>query len=215
MGRKMTRYREILEKPQFFYMPLGALFALILSNAVAYAQVSKCDCKEIVGSCTASIKLDQKKSLATVRSSATQCARVIFYVDGTPGSTLFNGGKTIENITIFHKERKVKVAIQSCQVCAYRGDSPAKRDNSGDHAGGAQMDGNWRDMAGYVFTLQRGTVSRAGKVFGSYRGRTGHTQANTGSWSASCDLTLASANSIVLNCSTSQGPVSETWLRVN
>ena len=199
-----------------FNLPFSTLFALFVSGASAPAQVSKCDCREITGSCTASIQLDQNKSLATVRSSASQCARVVFYVDGTPGSTLFNGGKSVENITIYHKNRKVSVAIQSCQVCAYRGDSPARRDNSDDDdASGSRMDGNWRDMAGYVFSLQSGTISRGGKVFGSYRGRTGHTEANTGSWSASCNLTLQSANSIILNCTTSQGPVSEAWRRVN
>lgn len=90
----------------------GRSYRPLRHSCDAHAQVSKCNCDKVVSGCSASISFDKEKSLATVNASADQCARVTFGVDNTPYTSVFNGGKTVENIMIFDKRKKISISVR-------------------------------------------------------------------------------------------------------
>jgi TonB family protein len=90
---------------------IAALAALVLGGN-AFAQ-SRCDCTRIVGNCQAQATVFG--SFIEVTSSAAQCARVDYVVDGTPFVTLVADGAAREDRAAVTATSQV--IVQACQVC--------------------------------------------------------------------------------------------------
>lgn len=176
---------------------------LIAFCSLADAQDSRCNCDTIVSGCSASISFDKEKSLATVSASAEQCAKVTFDVDNTPYISVFNGGRTVENIMVFDKKKKVSISVRQCQVCKYEGDGNAKEGDDQGAAKSATLEGSW-SIDGDRIVFKGGKVLLNGKAIGSYHGATAHTRVDHGAEQPEptvCDVAMADENSAVFTCS--------------
>jgi TonB family protein len=88
-----------------------ALSALVLSGE-ALAEW-RCDCTRIVGSCAATATVAE--SFVEVTSTAAQCSRVDYFVDGVPLVALVVDGT--ERQDWLASSDDPSVIVQSCQVC--------------------------------------------------------------------------------------------------
>ena len=183
---------------------LAVFLWFILPCGAVQAQISKCDCNEIVGSCSAEIELDENKGIAIIKSDANICARVGFYVDNTPYSALFNNGSTAENVSIFDKKKKVSVSVQQCAVCKYDGDDgQAGRPDGGTSLEQETLTGEWSEGNNYVLSFRDGTIFENGIVVGTYSGRSGKTRVehpgNTPPPMV-CDISMESKDKAIAIC---------------
>ncbi|WP_353189580.1 hypothetical protein [Pandoraea pnomenusa] len=114
---------------------LVGLCLLVVSTA-AFSQGSRCDCQQIVGSCAASIRVVPTESTKgsygadlKITSSAPVCAKVDYYVDGTPYFTILQQGNGAEDRVFGQKPiTRENISSISCQVC--------RRTDEGQTAGG-------------------------------------------------------------------------------
>jgi TonB family protein len=90
---------------------LAAVCGLVFSgNSLAQ---SPCDCTSIIGSCSASVTV--QNSFIEVTSDTPQCARVDYVVDGTPFVSLVVDGAARQDRTV--QSSSPSVIVQSCQIC--------------------------------------------------------------------------------------------------
>ena len=104
-----------LRKPLLLIALLwGSSLALMLLTTVAKAE-ARCNCAEVIDSCSASVQLDAMK--VAIESNSKACARVDYLVDGQPFTALLAGGSTELNWA-GPPLQNPKVIVESCRVCA-------------------------------------------------------------------------------------------------
>jgi len=104
-----------LRKPLLLIALLwGSSLALMLLSTVAKAE-ARCNCAEVIDSCSASVNLDAMK--VAIASNSKACARVDYLVDGQPFTALLAGGSTELNWA-GPPLQNPKVIVENCRVCA-------------------------------------------------------------------------------------------------
>lgn len=150
---------------------LLVIFVAALSGA-ASAQGNNCDCQQIVGSCTASINVVPtqvtKGSYGAdlkITSTAPQCSKVDYYVDGTPYFTVLSQGNQTEDRVFGQKPiTRSNISGVACQVCKVQssanGSTGSQQGGAGSGASGATKDraqaflqGTWCSDTGSVHTV--------------------------------------------------------------
>lgn len=96
-----------------------ALGALILCSPAAAEW--RCDCTQIVGSCSASATVEDR--FIEVTSNVEQCSRVDYIVDGMPFVALVADGS--ERQDWIARGEAPSVIVQSCQVCRDNAPTPS------------------------------------------------------------------------------------------
>jgi hypothetical protein len=117
----MTKKTIYLTAPKL----VSGLFFLFAINFDVSAQ--SCDCTEIIGSCTASIVSTPTGSRAglygadlKISASASQCAKVEYFIDNTPAFTILPNGNSGTDRVLGTGEKPItseRITFQRCQVC--------------------------------------------------------------------------------------------------
>jgi TonB family protein len=102
------------------YRWMLAAAALLGGSAPALAQL-RCDCTQVVDSCTADVAV--VGSSVQITSDHRQCSRVDYFIDGQPFVSVAIEGEARESRPA--SLDAPKVLVQSCQVCADRSIDPA------------------------------------------------------------------------------------------
>ncbi|QHE93197.1 hypothetical protein PI93_011800 [Pandoraea fibrosis] len=92
---------------------------------MAFAQGNNCDCQQYVGSCEAAINVVPTSATKgsygaelQIRSTAPQCSKVDYYVDGTPYFTILSQGNQAEDRIFGQKPlSRANVSGVSCRLC--------------------------------------------------------------------------------------------------
>ncbi len=111
-----------------------AIAALLAIPSATLAQGNNCDCQEIVGSCSASISVVPTESTKgsygadiNIQSTVPNCAKVDYYVDGTPYFTILSQGNRGSDRVFGPKPiTRANVSDVSCKVCKRAGESNVK-----------------------------------------------------------------------------------------
>lgn len=94
---------------------LAAIGTLILAGQASAEW--RCDCTNIVGSCTATA--EARDRFISVESSVAECARVDYLVDGVPFVSLVVDGSARQDWIA--RSESPSIIVQSCQVCLDNG----------------------------------------------------------------------------------------------
>lgn len=124
--------------------------AVTLSPTVAF---SECDFDKPVGSCRATISIDSTSGSkgsysaeATVKSSASSCSKVEYFLDNTPQTTVIkNGNSEDESLFGTRPITKKSVQIKRCTQYASK-ESEGKKPGGGEAADGGgprYFQGRW------------------------------------------------------------------------
>lgn len=92
---------------------------LLAGFGTAHAQY-RCDCTTVVDTCTAEVAA--RGSFLEIKTSAPQCARVDYFVDGQPFVSVVVDGEDRENWLA--RTTNPRILVQSCQVCREVGSGP-------------------------------------------------------------------------------------------
>lgn len=112
-----------MEISRLIWVPLYAGTLLMASEAAANTM---CDCAEVVGTCSASFQLAPQgdRPLDNVdlifTANASQCAKVDFYIDGKPFTTLIPNGRSARDeisITDTRPMTRDRITELRCRVC--------------------------------------------------------------------------------------------------
>lgn len=134
---------------------------------------SRCQCtyKDWVGDCSASVSLENQ--WFNITSSALQCSRVDWYIDGEPRVSIVLDGSEKEQW--LGKSRSPTIAVQSCKICAdsnmpSAGSAEARKCHANDggrysgqcHNGVANGQGTLVFKSGNIYTGQFKNGERTG-----------------------------------------------------
>lgn len=151
---------------------ITGIAAWTLFSGVAMAQQTNCDCREIVGSCQASIRMKPTGGPGsygaelTLVSTAPICSKVSYFVDSTPYFTILSRGNTDQD-SIFGTKPITQDSLSEvkCQVCKQL---TAVQPQTGKESGEAKalqpsdaLAGHWRDGLGthYQFSVSGERIS--------------------------------------------------------
>jgi TonB family protein len=111
-------HQSAVDATRYFRAPLFALtlscLSLLLVLNDAQAEL-RCDCTQVIDSCSASVGLDDMQ--VSIESDNTACSRVDYLIDGQPFSALVVGGKTSLNWS-GQPLRDAQIVVENCRVCA-------------------------------------------------------------------------------------------------
>jgi len=93
--------------------------AMLLLAVNARAEL-RCDCTQVVDSCSASVSLQDMD--VEIESNTNACSRVDYLIDGQPYATLVVGGKAALPWQ-GQPQRNAQIVVENCRVCADRNDS--------------------------------------------------------------------------------------------
>ena len=93
---------------------------LLAGFGTAHAQY-RCDCTSVVDTCSAEVTA--RGSFLEIKTSAQQCARVDYFVDGQPFVSVVVDGEDRQNWLA--RTTNPRILVQSCQVCRDASSSPA------------------------------------------------------------------------------------------
>lgn len=107
-------------------MMLRSLFYFfLLCSGTALA--NECDCTQITGSCSGYIDVTPTKSPAglygadlTFHANVSQCAKIEYWVDGTPALTVLANGKYAQDSVVGTEKKPFtanRITYKSCMVC--------------------------------------------------------------------------------------------------
>lgn len=131
--------------------------AVALSPAVAFAE---CDFDKPVGSCRATISIDSTSGSkgsysaeATVKSSASSCSKVEYFLDNTPQTTVIKNGSS-EDESLFGTKpiTKKSLQIKKCTQYAskeFEGKKPSVGADAADGGGALYFQGRWTGSIGW------------------------------------------------------------------
>jgi TonB family protein len=97
----------------------AALVLALASTGSIGAQQLRCDCTSIVDTCTANV--EPHGSYLDIKTSAKQCARVDYFVDGQPFVSVAVDGEDRQDWLA--RTSSPKILVQSCQVCRDNGET--------------------------------------------------------------------------------------------
>jgi len=100
----------------------GGALAILLTTQNAQAEL-RCDCSEVVDSCSATVSLEGMQ--VNIESDSRACSRVDYLIEGQPFAALVVGGSTQINWS-GQPMREARVVIENCRVCAETGSTTAK-----------------------------------------------------------------------------------------
>lgn len=95
----------------------GGAIAILLTMQTANAEL-RCDCTEVVDTCSASVSLEGMQ--VNIESDSRACSRVDYLIEGQPFAALVVGGSTRINWS-GQPMRDPRVVIENCRVCAETG----------------------------------------------------------------------------------------------
>lgn len=98
-----------------------ALVTLLLGAAPLAAQDFRCDCTSVVDTCRADVAVSGNS--VDITTSAEQCARVDYFIDGLPFVAVVIGGE--ERREWLARTSEPRIMVQSCQVCRDSGPDAA------------------------------------------------------------------------------------------
>jgi hypothetical protein len=133
----------------------GALPLVVLGYPLL-AHAADCDFDKRIGSCVGSIQITRtygsKNNYGAeivVHTSASQCSRVEYYVDGTPYQTVFPH-KTSEPESVFGTRpiSKKNITLDRCITFASKGTS---KDEGGSHNAAGDLSGHWSGSVRWTF----------------------------------------------------------------
>jgi len=101
-------------KPIKFMLTLSCLLMLSLLANNAWAE-ARCDCTQIIESCSASVGLQDMQ--VSIESDSNACSRVDYLIDGQPFSALVVGGKSTLNWP-GQPLKNAQIVVENCRVCA-------------------------------------------------------------------------------------------------
>jgi TonB family protein len=104
----------------------GGAIAILLTTQDARAEL-RCDCTEVVDSCSATVSLEGMQ--VSIESDSRACSRVDYLIEGQPFAALVVGGSTQINWS-GQPMRDPQVVIENCRVCAETGSSTAANSGS-------------------------------------------------------------------------------------
>ncbi|MEN3148862.1 hypothetical protein ABCW43_16280 [Neorhizobium sp. IRAMC:178] len=147
--------------------------AVTLSPTVA---LSECDFDKPVGSCRATISIDSTSGSkgsysaeATVKSSASSCSKVEYFLDNTPQTTVIKNGNS-EDESLFGTKpiTKKSVQIKRCTQYASRESKGGRTggDEAADGGGARYFQGTWTGSIGWG--LARGPVTLEISINGNH-----------------------------------------------
>ena len=85
---------------------------LSLVSSVVPAQ-SRCDCREIVGSCTGTVR--SEANWITITSTSQSCSRVDYYINGEPRLNVVMDGRDL--VEWLGPSKIQSIDVQGCVVC--------------------------------------------------------------------------------------------------
>lgn len=84
--------------------------------------VVECNCREVVGRCSASIKIVKKREVGVdylVTSSESRCSKVSYYIENTPYLTVLNNkSSTSEHASGLKGVLEKDFVVERCEVCS-------------------------------------------------------------------------------------------------
>ena len=141
---------------------IGAIFAASSSFVTAVPVWAECDFAKPIGACQARIIIDStsgsKSSYSaevTVRSSASSCSKVEYFLENTPHTTVIRRGNTeAESLFGTHAISKKSIKVQKCTAYASIGNNGKSEGSSSNSP--EFFRGHWTGSAGIL--LFRGAV---------------------------------------------------------
>ena len=117
----------------------GGAIAILLTTQTANAEL-RCDCAEVIDTCSASVSLEAMQ--VNIESDSRACSRVDYLIEGQPFAALVVGGSTKINWS-GQPMRNPRVVVENCRVCAETGASsgPTKSNAEGTATPAAKTDG--------------------------------------------------------------------------
>ncbi|SNU88574.1 hypothetical protein [Pandoraea sputorum] len=174
----------------------------------AQAQSNNCDCQQFTAACEASINVVPTTSTKgsygadlKIRSTAPQCSKVDYYVDGTPYFTILSQGNQGEDRVFGQKPiTRANISDISCHVCRREGES-ASSGNQTKPKGGSQVtlfrpDGDAGSAVTNQLVVDGQSVGNLGngQSLTIYLGTGSHTVKNTriyqGAWQGECTQSI-------------------------
>jgi TonB family protein len=104
----------------------GGAIAILLTTHTANAEL-RCDCAEVIDTCSASVSLEAMQ--VNIESDSRACSRVDYLIEGQPFAALVVGGSTQINWS-GQPMRDPRVVIENCRVCAETGASSGATKNN-------------------------------------------------------------------------------------
>ena len=99
----------------------GGAIAILLTTQSAKAEL-RCDCTEVVDSCSATVSLEGMQ--VNIESDSRACSRVDYLIEGQPFAALVVGGSTQISWS-GQPLRDPRVVIENCRVCSETGATAA------------------------------------------------------------------------------------------
>ena len=116
-----------LRKPLFVLAVLwGGSLAMMLGTGTANAAL-RCDCSQIVDSCSAAVSLDGMG--VNIESDSDACSRVDYLIEGQPFAALVVGGSTQVDWP-GQPLKDPQIVVENCRVCAESGADAAAADTN-------------------------------------------------------------------------------------
>ncbi|WP_283195097.1 hypothetical protein [Rhizobium sp. AN80A] len=137
---------------------------VILSPAIAFAE---CNFDKPVGSCRATISIDSTSGSkgsysaeVTVKTSASSCSKVEYFLDNTPQTTVIKSGNT-EDESLFGTRPITKKSLQVKRCTQYASKEAERKrpagDGAADSVGARYFQGTWTGTIGWG--IARGPVT--------------------------------------------------------
>jgi len=126
-----------MKTPRRASWALALALPLLSASCAKQVQAQSCDCTQTIGTCNASIQVTptgSRKGLygadLLIRADAPACAKVEYFVDGTPAFTILaNGRQDSDRVmgTGEKRTRKGDIVLDACHVCKTADQAAADR----------------------------------------------------------------------------------------
>lgn len=111
-----------LKKPLLVVALLwGLSFLILLASEAAKAEL-RCDCTQVVDSCSATVSMNDMQ--VNIASDSDSCSRVDYLIDGQPFAALVVGGSSTVNWP-GQPLRNPGIVVENCRICAEAGSASA------------------------------------------------------------------------------------------
>ena len=127
-----------IRRPLFILSVLwGSAIAILLISQAANAEL-RCDCTQIVATCSATVSLEDMQ--VKIESDSRACSRVDYLIEGQPFAALVVGGSS-QLSWPGQPLRDARIVIENCRVCAETDLSTGAQTGTTDSAAPIKSDG--------------------------------------------------------------------------